>query len=288
MVTLRQFGPIPGVLVGRVFNNRQELSAARVHRPTQAGISGSSQDGSDSIVLNGGYADDEDHGDVIVYTGHGGQDGRGRQVRDQEVSDSGNAALKISFEEQLPVRVIRGSGGDPKWSPPKGYRYDGLYLVSRFWEAYGLDGYKVCRYLLERLEQTKVIEATDGTPADRTTTIAERLLRNSALAQRLKKIYDWTCQMCGTRIESPSGPYAEAAHIKPLGRPDDGPDVEANILCLCPNHHKLLDSGGVVVDREWKVIHVIDGRETGVLTRNTRHRLTQEYREWHRERWLGI
>ena len=288
MVTPRQFGPIPGVLVGRLFNNRQELSAARVHRPTQAGISGSSQDGSDSIVLNGGYADDEDHGDVIVYTGHGGQDGRGRQVRDQEVSDSGNAALKISFEEHLPVRVVRGFGGDPKWSPTKGYRYDGLYLVSRFWEAYGLDGYKVCRYLLERLEQTKVIEATDGTPADRTTTIVERLLRNSALAQRLKKMYDWTCQMCGTRIESPIGPYAEAAHIKPLGRPDDGPDVEANILCLCPNHHKLLDSGGVVVDREWKVIHVIDGRETGVLTRNSRHRLTQEYLEWHRERWLGI
>ena len=238
--------------------------------------------------MNGGYADDEDHGDVIVYTGHGGQDGRGRQVRDQEVSDSGNAALKISFEEQLPVRVIRGSGGDPKWSPPKGYWYDGLYLVSRFWEAYGLDGYRVCRYLLERLEQTKVIEATDGTPADRTTTIVERLLRNSALAQRLKKMYDWTCQMCGTRIESPTGPYAEAAHIKPLGRPDDGPDVEANILCLCPNHHKLLDSGGVVVDREWKVIHVIDGRETGVLTRNSRHKITQEYLEWHRERWLGI
>ena len=288
MVTQRQFGPISGVPVRRVFNNSQELSAARVHRPTQTGISGSSQDGSDSIVLNCGYADDEDHGDVIVYTGHGGQDGRGRQVRDQEVTDSGNAALKISFEEQLPVRVIRGSGGDPKWSPSKGYRYDGLYLVARFWEAYGLDGYKVCRYLLERLEQTKVIEATDGTPADRTTTIVERLLRNSALAQRLKKMYDWTCQMCGTRIESPTGPYAEAAHIKPLGRPDDGPDVEANILCLCPNHHKLLDSGGVVVDREWKVIHVIDGRETGVLTRNSRHKLTQEYLEWHRERWLGI
>jgi len=288
MVTQRQFGPIPGVLVGRVFNNRQELSAARVHRPTQAGISGSSQDGSDSIVLNGGYADDKDLGDVIVYTGHGGQDGSGNQIQDQKITDPGNAGLKISFEDHLPVRVIRGSGGDPKWSPSKGYRYDGLYLVSRFWEAYGLDGYKVCRYLLERLEQTKVIEANDGTPADRTTTIVERLLRNSALAQRLKKMYDWTCQMCGTRIESPTGPYAEAAHIKPLGRPDDGPDVEANILCLCPNHHKLLDSGGVVVLRDWRVMHVVDGRETGVLTRNSRHRLTQEYLEWHRERWLGI
>ena len=74
MVTQRQFGPISGVPVRRVFNNSQELSAARVHRPTQTGISGSSQDGSDPIVFNGGYAGDEDHGDVIVYTGHGGQD----------------------------------------------------------------------------------------------------------------------------------------------------------------------------------------------------------------------
>ena len=288
MVTQRHFGSIPGVLVGKVFANRQELHDAKVHGPIQAGISGSKYEGADSIVLNGGYADDEDSGDVIVYTGHGGQDRRGRQDRDQQVTDSGNAGLKLSFEEQLPVRVIRGSGGDPKWSPTSGYRYDGLYLVSRFWEAHGLDGYKVCRYLLDRLEQTKVIEASDGTPVDRTTTIAERLIRNPVLAQRLKKIYDWACQMCATRIESPSGPYAEAAHIKPLGRPDDGPDIGANMLCLCPNHHKLLDSGGVVVDENWKVIHVVGHKDIGALTRDRRHGLTQEYLQWHRDRWLGI
>ena len=80
MVTQRQLGPISGVPVRRVFNNSQKLSAARVHRPTQTGISGSSQDGSDSIVFNGGYADAEDHGDhgdhgdVIVYTGLGHHD----------------------------------------------------------------------------------------------------------------------------------------------------------------------------------------------------------------------
>ena len=204
------------------------------------------------------------------------------------MTDSGNAGLKLSFEEQLPVRVIRGSGGDPKWSPTSGYRYDGLYLVSRFREAHGLDGYKVCRYLLDRLEQTKVIEASDGTPVDRTTTIAERLIRNPVLAQRLKKIYDWACQMCATRIESPSGPYAEAAHIKPLGRPDDGPDIGANMLCLCPNHHKLLDSGGVVVDENWKVIHIVGHKDIGALTRDHRHGLTQEYLQWYRERWLRI
>ena len=82
-----------------------------MHRPPQAGISGSKADGADSIVLNGGDVDDEDYGDAIVYTGHGGQDGKGKQVRDQGLSDSGNWALKISYEEQLPLRVIREPNG---------------------------------------------------------------------------------------------------------------------------------------------------------------------------------
>ena len=102
----RHFGSIPNHPVGILFADRRELSAAKVHRPPQAGISGSKTDGADSIVLNGGYVDDEDYGDAVVYTGHGGQDGGRKQVRDQELTDSGNWALKISYEEQLPVRVI--------------------------------------------------------------------------------------------------------------------------------------------------------------------------------------
>jgi integrase len=39
-----------------------------------AGISGGEREGADSIVVSGGYEDDEDYGDVIVYTGAGGND----------------------------------------------------------------------------------------------------------------------------------------------------------------------------------------------------------------------
>ena len=78
MPSQRHFGSIPNHLVGSLFADRRSLSAATVHRPPQAGISGSKTDGADSIVLNGGYVDDEDYGDVIIYTGHGGQDGRGK------------------------------------------------------------------------------------------------------------------------------------------------------------------------------------------------------------------
>ncbi|MCX5892441.1 MAG: HNH endonuclease, partial [Deltaproteobacteria bacterium] len=37
-------------------------------------------------------------------------------------------------------------------------------------------------------------------------------------------------------------------HIKPLGSPHDGPDVRENILCVCPNHHVMLDYGVIELD----------------------------------------
>jgi putative restriction endonuclease len=68
------FGHIPGYPVGSRFESRAELSEAGVHRHRQAGISGSASEGAGSIVLSGGYEDDLDNGDEIVYTGHGGRD----------------------------------------------------------------------------------------------------------------------------------------------------------------------------------------------------------------------
>jgi putative restriction endonuclease len=68
----RLFGEIEGIAPGAWFKDRDALSKARVHGPTVAGISGGAKEGADSIVLSGGYADDEDFGDVIIYTGAGG------------------------------------------------------------------------------------------------------------------------------------------------------------------------------------------------------------------------
>ena len=56
-----------------------------MHREIQAGIAGYA-DGApaESIVLSGGYPDDIDQGDVIVYTGQSGQvQASGRQFKNQ-------------------------------------------------------------------------------------------------------------------------------------------------------------------------------------------------------------
>src|SRR5918996_5392451 len=124
------FGHIPGYPVGSRFENRAALAEARVHRHRQAGISGSATKGADSIVLSGGYEDDQDLGNLIIYTGYGGRDpATGRQIFDQPFR-LWNRALAYSSLNGLPVRVIRGEGHESRYSPSAGYRYDGLYRTT--------------------------------------------------------------------------------------------------------------------------------------------------------------
>ena len=81
-------------------------------------------------------------------------------------------------------------------------------------------------------------------PVERVEMTAYRVLRDSVLARTVKAMHNYECQICGLTIDLPTGGrYAEAHHIKQLGKPHDGPDHIGNILCLCPNHHAELDYG---------------------------------------------
>lgn len=289
----RVFGHLPGFEVGSTFINRVELSEARVHRPRQAGISGAGAEGADSIVVSGGYVDDEDLGDRIIYTGHGGNDPNSkRQIADQ-VLERGNLALATSCNERLPVRVIRGSGGDPEFSPATGYRYDGLFEVQRYWPETGIDGFRVWRFELTQLGTEQVPSARigampfgDDQPGRAPTRVAERVKRKAALSQWVKHIHNWTCQMCGERVDTPAGGYAEAAHITPLGIPHNGPDQPSNMLCLCPNCHRRFDSLARYIDEHDNVIEGATGVLVGRLRRHPEHFISNGHLVAHRNRVL--
>ncbi len=85
-------------------------------------------------------------------------------------------------------------------------------------------------------------------PTTRTRTETYRILRDTALARRLKELHQDSCQICGVQLQLSGRTYSEAHHIKPLGKPHNGPDVAANILVLCPNDHALLDYGAMELD----------------------------------------
>jgi putative restriction endonuclease len=147
----RIFGEILGIPEGTIFEDRTELSKSGIHRPRQAGICGGKGEGAESIVLSGGYEDDSDRGDVITYTGHGGNiPARAMQYKDQEL-DRQNMALVVSCENRLPVRVVRGAKHRSPWSPRSGYAYGGLYRVVRWWDQRGKSGFRVYRFELRKL-----------------------------------------------------------------------------------------------------------------------------------------
>ena len=148
---MRVFGEIAGIPEGSEFENRYYLSKYGVHRSLRAGISGSQTEGADSIILSGGYEDDDDQGDVIIYTGHGGRSQvTGQQVADQQLTHQ-NLALVFNCQREIPVRVIRGQAPQSNFSPTQGYRYDGLYRVENYWQEKGISGFFIWRFRLVKL-----------------------------------------------------------------------------------------------------------------------------------------
>eukprot|EP01025_Chloroclados_australasicus_P015243 TRINITY_DN17275_c0_g1_i7.p1 TRINITY_DN17275_c0_g1~~TRINITY_DN17275_c0_g1_i7.p1 ORF type:complete len:1055 (+),score=122.06 TRINITY_DN17275_c0_g1_i7:188-3352(+) len=114
-----------GVQIGDKFENRLEMIVCGVHGAEQKGIyvppmSNYCVPGAAAaICVNGSYADDQDRGERIEYTGEGGREGE-VQLYDQ-VNKGGNRGLLLCHERQLPVRVARR---EDKW-----YVYEGLYYV---------------------------------------------------------------------------------------------------------------------------------------------------------------
>jgi putative restriction endonuclease len=176
------------------------------------------------------------------------------------------------------------------------YRYAGLYRISRYWAEPGKSGHRVWRFRLEELPEiaelteresppldlftaaTTVSEPTSAYgPAPRRETTTLRLVRDTAVTRRVKALHDYRCQVCATQLRSAAGPYAEAAHIRPLGAPHHGPDVLANVLCLCPNHHVLFDLGSFGIAEDGQLLGL-----PGHLVRHKQHVIEPAFLAYHR------
>ena len=278
---MRIFGEIKGIEVGTEFASRAELAASGVHRPTQAGISGSATAGADSIVVSGGYEDDEDYGDYIIYGGQVSNDpNTKRQIADAEL-DRGNLALVISYNKGLPVRVTRGLGSKRQ----RIFRYDGLYQVERWWADRGKSGYRIYCFALRKIDDKPIstpagelpLPSSSQEPA-RVKSHSTRIVRDTLVAEAVKRKHEYHCQACSTQLQPIGSAYAESAYIKPLGRPHNGPDTADNILCLCPNCHVLFDGWAFSIEDDGTLIGALDGS----LNEIRGHKVNRKYLDYHR------
>lgn len=179
-------GKIPGVKCGQVWEFRVHCAEAGVHRPIVAGIAGSGKKGAVSLVIAGGYDDDQDEGDWFLYCGSGGRDFQknGKNLRnapqssDQKLEKS-NLALALTCDAPInkngaeakdwrksrPVRVVRSFKAkkhNAVIAPEKGYRYDGIYKLQKYYPEKGKSGFLVWKYLFKRDDDEAAPWTTEG------------------------------------------------------------------------------------------------------------------------------
>ncbi|MFC7265020.1 YDG/SRA domain-containing protein [Streptomyces lutosisoli] len=149
---------------------------------------------------------------------------------------------------------------------------------------------------LEVAEEEPEEEAEDAPPYGEKfpktrTQRVQRLVRDAAVARNVKELHDGECQVCGLRLLGPDEkPYSEGAHIRPLAPPHSGPDVEPNVLCLCPNCHVRLDIGAIVIADDWSIVvraGALGGNVLPKLKRLKKHKVHLDYIRHHRKHWLG-
>ncbi|CAK9144249.1 unnamed protein product [Ilex paraguariensis] len=152
----KRVGSVPGVEVGDIFFFRMEMCLVGLHSPSMSGIDYmgvkltiDEEPLAVSIVSSGGYEDDGEDGDVLIYSGQGGVQRRDKQVMDQKL-ERGNLALEKSLHRTNEVRVIRGLKESAN-STGKVYVYDGLYRIQESWVEKGKSGCNVFKYKLVRV-----------------------------------------------------------------------------------------------------------------------------------------
>ncbi|GMI84646.1 SET DOMAIN PROTEIN 19, SU(VAR)3-9 homolog 3 [Hibiscus trionum] len=153
----KRIGVVPGVEIGDTFFFRMELILVGVHSQSMAGIDFMPMKGSDivgervavSIVSSGGYEDDAEDPDVLVYTGQGGNASADKEASDQKLV-RGNLALERSLHRGNEVRVIRGFK-DVTNQSSKVYVYDGVFKVQESWIEKGKSGCNTFKYKLVRM-----------------------------------------------------------------------------------------------------------------------------------------
>ncbi|KAF2323695.1 hypothetical protein GH714_036632 [Hevea brasiliensis] len=153
----KRVGVVPGVEVGDIFFFRMEMCLVGLHSQTMAGIdymivrADIEEDPlAVSIVSSGGYEDEAEDRDVLIYSGQGGNVNSNKKEAADQKLERGNLALERSLHRNNEVRVIRGMK-DAISPTAKVYVYDGLYRIQESWVEKGKSGCNIFKYKLVRL-----------------------------------------------------------------------------------------------------------------------------------------
>ena len=83
---------------------------------------------------------------------------------------------------------------------------------------------------------------------------------NREIGERLKRNYNFRCQICGRSVGEFYGVnLVDCHHITPFSESLN--NNAANLLIVCPNHHRIIHAANPIFDRERKLYLYPNGRE---------------------------
>jgi len=151
----------------------------------------------------------------------------------------------------------------------------------RYYQAISEPAADVDQEILELLERRT---SERSGPAQRQRMVVPRIIRDSALGRFLKSLYQSHCQICSFSFRLPRGiRYAECHHLRPLGQPHTGPDIQTNMVVLCPNHHAMMDYGVIAIHPDDLAVRSMehDSPDHRKPLDAQRHPLAREFLEYH-------
>ncbi len=141
------------------------------------------------------------------------------------------------FDRMLEDWLINNSATLKEWYLRDADRYDKDRIADFFGQP-------------EVLDTPKATDINEPPESTRVETTTYRILRDTALSREVKIAQQFKCQLCGNTIRLRDGGfYAEAHHVRPLGKPYNGPDTRDNIICVCPTCHVLLDYKVIALEK---------------------------------------
>ncbi|MFD4835090.1 HNH endonuclease [Streptomyces uncialis] len=122
----------------------------------------------------------------------------------------------------------------------------------------------------------------ESRPAPRRPGAGSQIVRDPRLIAAVKRLHANRCQVCGMQLPTRFSTYSEAAHIRGLGRPHDGPDILSNLLVLCPNHHVQFDTLAIYIAADDSVRRTADDGLVDQLRRHPAHPMDDAHLRYHR------
>lgn len=202
------------------------------------------------VVLNLWYSSMQEKNGAITQDINFRQAARRQKPVWQKRATKLDRAIQTAYRDKLPIRVIICDGKRRKEGSDEATKVKARMLDPMPWAvaAYDWDtgDCRVMRgvptpafvdqfIILEKPERPDVMERREVT--------SQTFIRSAEVRRRVLMRANGKCEWCAQPgfVMANGSIYLETHHIVPLS--ENGPDNEANVAALCPNHHREAHHG---------------------------------------------